>query len=239
MQATCTRPHGSTSRPIEWPTLAGDRDRQESTATSTCPDRGARTRHNGCVAWEIPYRRTESGHSALRHVLVAGGSVAQWEEFSDEQWRTRLDDLVTIASRSGARFVTVHPHDLASHASDDRIDRSALGSLRRVVEQDGVRVQVDPVVDGRQRIVDVVSSWPTRRRVTEKKLSAALFGKAGEPDLVIVLGPRDRLPASLVWELAYGELVFVDVPWSELGPQHLEAAVDDYAGRQRRFGGVE
>jgi undecaprenyl diphosphate synthase len=42
-----------------------------------------------------------------------------------------------------------------------------------------------------------------------------------------------------VWELAYAELVFVAVPWSEFGATELAAAVVDFAGRRRRFGGLD
>jgi len=60
-----------------------------------------------------------------------------------------------------------------------------------------------------------------------------------EPDLVVVLGPSDRLPSSLVWELAYSELVYLDVAWADLAPDHLVAAIDAYRHRHRRFGGLD
>jgi undecaprenyl diphosphate synthase len=60
-----------------------------------------------------------------------------------------------------------------------------------------------------------------------------------EPDLVLVLGPPTRLPPSLVWELAYSELVFEAVALGDLGPEHLRAAISDYHGRRRRFGGLD
>lgn len=176
---------------------------------------------------------------APRHILLAGGSVAEWISFSDEQWHRRLDDLIELAQRAGACFVTVHPHDPSGLEANHVHDRTAVATLRRQVEGDGVIIVVDPVVDGRERIVDVVETWPRHRRVTEKRLSRALFGRAGEPDLVVVLGSKDRLPRSLVWELAYGELFFLDVPWSHLAGEHLRTAIDDFARRQRRFGGVE
>ena len=48
--------------------------------------------------------------------------------------------------------------------------------------------------------------------VDEKAVAGALYEPADvEPDLVLILGPADRLPPSLVWELAYGELVFLPV----------------------------
>jgi undecaprenyl diphosphate synthase len=60
-----------------------------------------------------------------------------------------------------------------------------------------------------------------------------------EPDLILVLGRSDRLPTSLVWELAYSELVYEGIAWSELRPEHLAASFDEFRLRHRRFGGLD
>jgi undecaprenyl diphosphate synthase len=76
--------------------------------------------------------------------------------------------------------------------------------------------------------------------VNEVSVAAALYEPAdSEPDLVVVLGRSTHLPPSLVWELAYAELVFIPVEWRELGGRHLLSAMDDFAGRRRRFGGLD
>lgn len=54
-----------------------------------------------------------------------------------------------------------------------------------------------------------------------------------------MLGRDDRLPPSLVWELAYSELVFLPVDWSVLDAERLDDALGVYFGRERRFGGVD
>jgi undecaprenyl diphosphate synthase len=60
-----------------------------------------------------------------------------------------------------------------------------------------------------------------------------------DPDLVVVLGAAHCLPRSLVWELAYSELVFLEVAWSQLSAAHLVEAIDSFAHRHRRFGGID
>ena len=60
-----------------------------------------------------------------------------------------------------------------------------------------------------------------------------------EPDLVLVLGPPTQLPPSLVWELAYAELVFTEVAWEKLSADDVRDAIDDFASRRRRFGGLD
>lgn len=99
-------------------------------------------------------------------------------------------------------------------------------------------VVVDPCPDGRQRIASAVADWPIDVPLDEETLGRAICAGLGEPDLVIVAGPPDRLPASLVWELAYAELVFVDRNWSNLGSDDVHTALAQFAERERRFGGV-
>lgn len=180
--------------------------------------------------------RSDRNGLRLRHLLLAGGSIAEWADFTDEQWDARLADAASVALRAGAAFVTVHPHEIDPAAVEVT---SAVPLARRDLSIGGVSVVVNPIADGRQRIRQVVESWPSRKRLSEKNLSKALFRRAGEPDLVIVLGPANQLPMSLVWELAYGELVFIESDWTSLDLGQLEAAIDEFALRQRRFGGIE
>ena len=57
-----------------------------------------------------------------------------------------------------------------------------------------------------------------------------------EPDLFIRTGGEQRISNYLLWQLAYTELYFTDCLWPDFTPQHLEAALDWYTTRQRRFG---
>jgi undecaprenyl diphosphate synthase len=57
-------------------------------------------------------------------------------------------------------------------------------------------------------------------------------------DLLIRTGGEQRLSDFLLWESAYAELYFTDVLWPDFTGADLEAAVQAYAGRERRYGGV-
>jgi undecaprenyl diphosphate synthase len=46
-----------------------------------------------------------------------------------------------------------------------------------------------------------------------------------------------RLSNFLLWQAAYAEMVFTDVLWPDYTPEHLKAALDAFAARERRFGG--
>jgi undecaprenyl diphosphate synthase len=58
-----------------------------------------------------------------------------------------------------------------------------------------------------------------------------------DPDLLIRTSGELRISNFLLWQLAYAELVFVDTLWPDFGEEHLQEALDAYAGRRRRFGG--
>ena len=57
-----------------------------------------------------------------------------------------------------------------------------------------------------------------------------------DPDLIIRTSGEQRLSNFLLWQAAYAELLFLDVLWPDFGPEQFEAALAEYARRERRFG---
>ena len=57
-------------------------------------------------------------------------------------------------------------------------------------------------------------------------------------DLLIRSSGEQRISNFMLWEIAYAELVFVDVLWPEFRREHLYACLDQYAARERRFGAI-
>ena len=57
-----------------------------------------------------------------------------------------------------------------------------------------------------------------------------------EPDLLIRTGGVQRISNFFLWELAYTELYFTPAWWPDFGREALEAALQDFAGRERRYG---
>jgi undecaprenyl diphosphate synthase len=57
-----------------------------------------------------------------------------------------------------------------------------------------------------------------------------------DPDLIIRTSGETRISNFLLLQGAYAELVFTPVLWPDFTKAHLAAAIDEYAGRERRFG---
>lgn len=58
-----------------------------------------------------------------------------------------------------------------------------------------------------------------------------------DPDLLIRTSGEQRLSNYLMWQLAYTEFYFTDVPWPAFTKDDLQLAIEKYNGRERRFGG--
>jgi undecaprenyl diphosphate synthase len=77
-----------------------------------------------------------------------------------------------------------------------------------------------------------------------EKITPDMFAQsmqsAGIPDadLVIRSGGERRVSNFLLWQAAYAEFVFTDKLWPDFGAGDLEAALAEFARRERRFGGV-
>jgi undecaprenyl diphosphate synthase len=96
---------------------------------------------------------------------------------------------------------------------------------------------------GRAEIIDavrsLVASGVSADKVTEKRLHDHLYAPdMPDPEMMIRTSGEYRLSNFLLWELAYSELIFMDVLWPDFRREHLFDAVREYQGRSRRFGGV-
>lgn len=168
---------------------------------------------------------------ALRHVIVVGGTPDEWAAMSEQQWRDQLAELGKVADHVGASWLTLRPYG----------GSTTTGLARRSLQAGHCLVAAHPEADGRSRIAAAVAALQADGAdITEAAIAERLNAPAeADPDLVVVLGSGHRLPPSLVWELAYSELVFIDTEWSHLGAAHLDEAIGSYARRHRRFGGID
>jgi Putative undecaprenyl diphosphate synthase len=171
--------------------------------------------------------------TSLEHVMVVGGTPKDWDDIGTDEWGGLVDRLGAVAAAAGARWLTVRPY--GPHPASSRPE------LRSTVTSGPCTVIIQELADGREAFAAAAAAVPDGMVVDEQAIAKQLYRPADvEPDLIVVLGPHDHLPPSLVWELAYGELVFVDrdLP-TELSEADLQAAIETFHGRSRRFGRLD
>lgn len=86
------------------------------------------------------------------------------------------------------------------------------------------------ILDGNVNIEDVNEAEIAKRLDTSD---------IPDPDLLIRTSGEQRLSNYLLWQLAYSEFYFTDVPWPDFHKKELELAIEAYNKRDRRFGGVK
>jgi undecaprenyl diphosphate synthase len=147
------------------------------------------------------------------------------------------------------------------HANGVRFRASGLVEEMPPAVQEAIRRVASLTQDNRAITLNLALNYGGRRELTESVRRIARDVAAGrlapeaideqaiarhlfapdlpDPDLLIRTGGEQRLSNFLLWQAAYTELYFTDVPWPEFTPEHLVAAVAWYQARERRFGGVD
>jgi undecaprenyl diphosphate synthase len=175
--------------------------------------------------------------------------------FSSENWRRPSDEVSSIMGL----FVEALDREIDElHARGVRVrfigERRALAvrlqariaqAEARTAANPGLQLQIAMSYGGRWDIIeaaralvrDCQSGALRAEEITEERFARALaLGEVPDPDLFIRTGGEHRISNFLLWNLAYTELFFSDVLWPEFDAAQFEAALEYFAGRERRFG---
>jgi undecaprenyl diphosphate synthase len=190
------------------------------------------------------------GTRALRRVVEAAidldiQSLAVYG-FSTENWARPPDEVATLMEILGETIDRELP-DLAAQGVRTRFfgrrDRVPveLGRRMEALEREtadwiafdyGSRAEL--VEAARRLVADGVAAAD----VDEQALTTRLYApELPDPDLVIRASGEQRLSNFLLWQSAYAELVFTDTLWPDFGAADLREALEEFARRERRFGG--
>jgi len=91
---------------------------------------------------------------------------------------------------------------------------------------------------GQHEIARAAAEAAVSGEVTIESIAAQLDTADLPPlDLLIRTSGEIRLSNFLLWQSAYAEMLFVDTLWPDFEPAHLQQALDDFARRERRYGG--
>ena len=94
---------------------------------------------------------------------------------------------------------------------------------------------------GRDEITMAVNKLIAKGKtsVSEDDISDALYtAESPELDLIVRTGGDMRISNFLLWQSAYAELYFTDVLWPDFSTAEVDAAINNFMSRKRRFGGV-
>jgi undecaprenyl diphosphate synthase len=175
--------------------------------------------------------------------------------FSSENWLRPPDEVGMLMKL----FLDSLVREIASlHENQVRLrfigDRDALGSdlaqsmadaESLTVANPGLGLSVALAYGGRWDIAqacrslaaDVAAGTLVPGEITEAHVAERLaLAGLPDPDLLIRTGGERRVSNFLLWNLAYAELYFTDVLWPEFSAVDLDAALEFFARRERRFG---
>ena len=112
---------------------------------------------------------------------------------------------------------------------------------------DGLNLQIainygsrDEMIRGMRKLAVKVANGEIKpEEITEEMFEGYLdTADIPDPDLLIRTSGEQRLSNYLLWQLAYSEFYFTEVPWPDFNKAELEKAVEVYQKRNRRFGGL-
>lgn len=220
---------------------------------------------NGRWAEERGMVRTE-GHKRGEGVLISlveeclelGVDYLSAYAFSTENWRRSSEEV---------RFLMGFNRDVLRRQRDylnslgvrvrwagrrPRLWRSVISELEKAEEltQDNTKMTLAmcvnyggraEIVDAARGVADAVAKGRIKPRHVNEQLFAQYLDEPDMPDVDLFLRPsgEQRTSNFLPWQSVYAEMVYQDVLFPDYTPNHLRAAVLEYAKRDRRFGGTK
>lgn len=201
----------------------------------------------------------KAGEAAVYHVVEhaarLGVEVLTVFAFSSENWRRPEQEVSTLMAlflKALARRVDeLHENGIRLRFIGDLTQfseelQSGMASAEQQTQHNTRMTMVVAVNYGGQwdmanaarRLSEKVARGELAPENITTSLMAEQLQMADLPpvDLLIRTGGDMRLSNFLLWQAAYAELYFTDVLWPDFDPRVLDAALSEYAGRQRRFG---
>jgi len=182
-----------------------------------------------------------ANHETIETLTLYAFSTENWKrpkaevsflmKLLDNYLRKELD----VYMREDVRFETVG--DIS--AFSDKLKKT-ISETKEVTKNNKKLTQVlalnygsrDEIVRAANRVIK------NNEKLTEESLSAALDSPYTDIDLMIRTSGEQRLSNFLLWQLSYSELYFTDTLWPDFKSDELESIIDEFYGRERKFGGI-
>lgn len=198
----------------------------------------------------------EAVRAILKSAVKAGVEVLTLYAFSSENWRRSDDEISDLKglmgyylereldelARQGVRLLLIGDHQAFGPQLVERLERAVEKTrhnkrLTLVVALNyGSRGEI---ADAARRLAAKAVSGELDPSDIDEELFGNELGTAGLPELDVIIrtSGEKRLSNFLLWQAAYAELIFVDVLWPDFDEAAFNSALEEFACRQRRFGG--
>jgi undecaprenyl diphosphate synthase len=206
-------------------------------------------REAGHVAGAAAVRRTVESAPSF------GITTLTLYAFSSDNWRRprgEVDNLMLLFKKyldsecarltdSGVRFNAIGRRDRIA----DSLRRTIADVEERTSEGTSLHLRVAMDYSARDALLAaagrVAQGIPPTHEAFERAMSEAIHAPSGtrDVDLLIRTGGEQRLSDFLLWESAYAELFFTDILWPDFTGADLASAVQAFAARDRRYGGIQ
>ena len=190
-----------------------------------------------------------AGNMGIRYLTLYAFSTENWNRPAEE-----VKALMNLLDNYLKNCIqTAKKNNMAVRVLGDisRLDERMQEKIRQLEESsaqyDGLHLQIAINYGSRDEIVrairclgqDVEEGKLSPDQISEETFSSYL-DTAGlpDPDLLIRTSGEERLSNFLLWQLAYAEFYFTDVPWPDFHEEDLRRAVEAYNQRDRRYGKI-
>jgi len=198
-------------------------------------------------------RGVESVRAVVKACAQIGVEYLTLFAFSSENWRRPPEEVALLMQLFRRALVNevekLHRNGIRLKLVGDtsRFDPKIRSLIERgealTAGNAGLTLTIAANYGGRWDILHAVSEFlrehPEAATAPIEESAVAPYlamSHAPEPDLFIRTGGEQRISNFLLWQLAYTELYFTDMLWPDFDARALEAAIDSYRQRERRFG---
>ena len=191
-----------------------------------------------------------------RYCNELGVSSVYFYAFSTENWKRPEEEVGAIMRLFGEYLLKAYDYEKENNRVVFLGDRSALSKKyqeemndieTRTAHNTGMVLNVAINYGGRQEIVRAAKQLAEKAAagqldpaaITEEMMSDAMYTRGQkDPDFILRPSGEKRLSNFMLWQAAYSELVEMDVLWPDFTREDLDAAIEEFNHRSRRFGGI-
>ena len=185
----------------------------------------------------------------IKYLTVYAFSTENWKRSRDEVealmklLESYLKNCIKTADKNNMRVRVIGDTTRLSERFQERIRELEAASAKN----DGLNLQIainygsrDEMTRAMRRMSEDVAAGKRKPEEITESVFEEYLDTAGipDPDLLIRTSGELRLSNFLLWQLAYSEFYFTDVPWPDFHKEELERAIEAYNKRDRRFGGL-